>query len=175
MHKIGFKVYAGCLFIEGDGAKDLQRNGVDVIQLDVTKEVDWNQAVDHIRGKTGALWGLVHNAGWSTFGEIEWVGMDTYRRIAEINTFGIILGTQKILPLIRPNKGRIVTITSGLVRGAAPSRSPYVFTKYAVVGFIECLRYEMKRFGVQVHAENMGHVSKSRNSRAIFLLEADAF
>ena len=100
MHKIGFKVYAGCLFIDGDGAKDLQRNGVGVIQLDVTKEVDWNQAVDHIRGKTGALCGLVHNAGWSTFGEIEWVGMDTYRRIAEINTFGIILGTQKILPLI---------------------------------------------------------------------------
>merc|ERR1712110_833699 len=60
------------------------------------------------------------------------------------------MGTQKILPLIRPNKGRIVTITSGLVCGGAPSRSPYVFTKYAAVGFLECLRYEMRRFGVHV-------------------------
>ena len=51
--------------------------------------------------------------------------------------------------------GRIVTITSGLVCGGAPSRSPYVFTKYAAVGFLECLRYEMRRFGV--------HVSKFSN------------
>ena len=46
--------------------------------------------------------------------------------------------------------GRVITVTSGLVNGGAPSRSPYVFTKYAVVGFLECLRYEMKRFGIQV-------------------------
>ena len=51
---------------------------------------------------------------------------------------------------MKKNIGRIVTITSGLVCGGAPSRSPYVFTKYAAVGFLECLRYEMRRFGVHV-------------------------
>jgi len=36
------------------------------------------------------LWGVVNNAGWSTFGEIEWVPMEAYRRIMEINVFGIL-------------------------------------------------------------------------------------
>ena len=52
------------------------------------------------------MWGLIHNAGWSTFGEVEWISMETYRKIAEINVFGLILGTQKILPLLRPQKGK---------------------------------------------------------------------
>ena len=63
--------------------------------------------------------------------------------------------------------GRIVTITSGLVCGGAPSRSPYVFTKYAAVGFLECLRYEMRRFGV--------HVSKFFNLPNIFCTCADLY
>lgn len=151
LHSDGFKVYAGCLFPNKEGAEDLRQLGIDVIELNVTEEKDWDACVDHIsKSKNEPLWGLVHNAGWSTFGEVEWVSMKTYRKIAEINVFGLMLGTQKMLPLLRPQKGRIVTITSGLVNGGAPSRSPYVFTKYAVVGFMECLKYEMKRFGVHV-------------------------
>ncbi len=73
-----------------------------------------------------------------------------FRKIGDINVFGVIRGTQKMLPLIRKCKGRVVTITTPLVRGSTPSRSPYIFTKTAIVGFIECLRYEMKRFGVEV-------------------------
>jgi len=150
LHNDGFKVFAGCLFAEKEGATELRQYGIDVIQLNVTEEKEWDACVDHIQNSKVKLWGLVHNAGWSTFGEVEWIPMKTYRRIADINVFGLMMGTQKILPLIRPNKGRIVTITSGLVCGGAPSRSPYVFTKYAAVGFLECLRYEMRRFGVHV-------------------------
>jgi 3-hydroxybutyrate dehydrogenase len=43
----------------------------------------------------------VNNAGWSTFGEIEWVSPDTYRKISEVNIFGLMRGTQLCLPMIR--------------------------------------------------------------------------
>ena len=105
LHNDGFKVFAGCLFAEKEGATELRQYGIDVIQLNVTEEKEWDACVDHIQNSKVKLWGLVHNAGWSTFGEVEWIPMKTYRRIADINVFGLMMGTQKILPLIRPNKG----------------------------------------------------------------------
>jgi NADP-dependent 3-hydroxy acid dehydrogenase YdfG len=153
LHKDGFKVFAGCLqkSQNGEGAQQLASQGIDVLQLDVTSESDWISTVEHLeKNASSNLWGLVHNAGWSTFGDVEWIPMSTYRKIAEVNMFGLMMGTQKVLPLLRRYKGRIVTITSGLVRGSTPSRSPYIYSKIAMVGFLECLRYEMKRFDVQV-------------------------
>ena len=93
---------------------------------------------------------MVNNAGLSSFGEVEWVPMTMYRKIMEANMFGLLRGIQICLPLIRKAQGRIVTTTSGLARCAVPTRSPYVFTKYALMGFTDCLRYEMEAFGVKV-------------------------
>ncbi len=70
--------------------------------------------------------------------------MPTYRRITEVNVFGLILGIKKCLPLVRAAKGRVVTITSGLAFMTVPTRTPYVMTKYAMEGFHDTLRYEMQ-------------------------------
>ncbi len=64
----------------------------------------------------------MNNAGWATYGEIEWVSMDTYKKIVDINVFGIIRGVKKFLPLIRRSRGRVVSIASGLSRYTVPSR-----------------------------------------------------
>ena len=76
--------------------------------------------------------------------------MDTYRRIVEINIFGLLQALKKAAPLVRKGKGRIVTVTSGLARSPAASRSSYIITKYGGMGLMECVRYELKRFGVKV-------------------------
>ena len=44
-----FKVFAGCLFAEKDGANELRQCGIDVIQLNVTEEKEWDACVDQIR------------------------------------------------------------------------------------------------------------------------------
>lgn len=156
---LGFNVFAGCLLADKDGPgavelRELANPRLKVIQLDITKQEDWDKALvfvkDNLISTSSGLWGIVNNAGWATFGEVEWVGMDTYRRAMDINVFGMIAGIKTFLPLIRSAKGRVVTITSGLGRMAVPTRSPYCFTKYALEGFHDCLRYEMKAFGVSV-------------------------
>ena len=38
------------------------------------------------------LWGLVNNAGWATFGEVEWVSMENYKKAMDVNLNGAILG-----------------------------------------------------------------------------------
>lgn len=162
LHKKGFTVFAGCLLKEanGEGAKKLEEvsessnliNKLHVIQLDVTKAEQWKDAVVFIKEKTGSeqLWGLVNNAGLSSFGEIEWVTVNCYRRLMEANMFAVIVGLQNCLPLIRRAKGRVVNTTSGLAVMSVPTRSPYVFSKYALRGFSDVLRYEMEAFGVKV-------------------------
>jgi len=169
---LGFNVFAGCLLAdkEGPGAKELRGLGsprLKVIQLDVTKQEDWVKAKEFVEknliSTSSGLWGIVNNAGWATFGEVEWVSMDTYRKAMDINVFGLIDGIKTFLPLIRSGKGRIVTITSGLGRMAVPTRSPYCLTKYALEGFHDCLRYEMKSFGVSVSILEPGNFIAGTN------------
>lgn len=46
--------------------------------------------------------------------------------------------------------GRIINIVSILGRIAAPLRSPYCTVKFGVEAFSDCLRLEMRRWGVDV-------------------------
>lgn len=170
LNKLGLRVFAGCLFAEsGDGAKKLRKvesSTLHVIQLDVTSQQQIQKAVKEVKKllpKGEELWGLVNNAGWATYGELEWVSLDTYRRITEINVFGVIAVTQAFLPMIRRAKGRVVNITSGLARMAVPMRSPYVLSKYAVEGLSDVLRYEMKTWGVHVSLVEPGNFIAGTN------------
>ena len=112
-----------------------------VLQLDVTRQDDWSAALQYVKDSDSqGLWGIVNNAGWATFGEVEWVTMDTFRKAVDVNLHGVLAGVKTFLPLIRAGRGRVVTITSGLGRMAVPTRSPYVGTKYALEGVLDCLR-----------------------------------
>ncbi|RXM29832.1 D-beta-hydroxybutyrate dehydrogenase, mitochondrial [Acipenser ruthenus] len=96
------------------------------------------------------LWALVNNAGVSTFGEVEFTSLETYKQVADVNLWGTIRVTKAFLPLIRRAKGRVVNIASMFGRMSNSSRSPYCVSKYGVEAFSDCLRYEMHRWGVKV-------------------------
>jgi len=172
LHSMGFTVFAGCLLADrnGTGAEELRSVGskhLHVLQLDVTNQEDWRKVkkyiTDSLPSSSPGLWGLVNNAGWATFGEVEWVSMHNYKKAMDVNVNGVIMGIQTLLPLIRQTKGRIVTITSGLGRFAVPTRSPYVSSKYALEGFLDCLRYEMRSFGVNISILEPGNFIAGTN------------
>ncbi|XP_069160143.1 D-beta-hydroxybutyrate dehydrogenase, mitochondrial [Procambarus clarkii] len=111
LHKLGLRVFAGCLQDDGEGAKELRKERSErlhVLQLDVTSEKQVSRAVKEVKKllpEGEVLWGLVNNAGWATYGEVEWVPLDTVRRIVDINTVGVLAVTKAFLPLIRRAKG----------------------------------------------------------------------
>uniref|UniRef100_A0A8D0HIL6 D-beta-hydroxybutyrate dehydrogenase, mitochondrial n=1 Tax=Sphenodon punctatus TaxID=8508 RepID=A0A8D0HIL6_SPHPU len=159
LHKRGFTIYAGCLLKnKGDsGSKELDGMKCDrmrTVQLNVCDSEEVGRAVDFISDTLidpeAGLWGLVNNAGISTFGEVEFTSMDTYKEVAEVNLWGTIRTTKAFLPLIRRAKGRVVNISSMMGRMANPARSPYCITKFGVEAFSDCLRYEMHSQGVKV-------------------------
>ncbi|XP_074768864.1 D-beta-hydroxybutyrate dehydrogenase, mitochondrial-like isoform X2 [Athene noctua] len=159
LHAKGFTVFAGCLLMDenGDGARELKNMKSDrmqVLQMDVCSDQEVAQAVDFVKRTLKepeeGLWGLVNNAGVSTFGEVEFASLDNYKKVAEINLWGTVRVTKAFLPLIRRAKGRVVNITSMLGRMVSPSRSCYCISKFGVAAFSDCLRQEMYRWGVRV-------------------------
>jgi NAD(P)-dependent dehydrogenase (short-subunit alcohol dehydrogenase family) len=131
------------------------------MELDVSNQEQVDRCADEIKklcGQSG-LWALYNNAGFATAGEIEWIPMELYKRQMDVNLFGSVRVTQSILPLIRQAKGRVVTVTSGISRSSASGRSPYCMSKAALESFMECLRYEMEKFGVKCSVIQPGNLS----------------
>uniref|UniRef100_A0A8C5UGP4 BDH protein n=1 Tax=Malurus cyaneus samueli TaxID=2593467 RepID=A0A8C5UGP4_9PASS len=153
LHAKGFTVFAGCLLMV-NGARELKNMKSDrmkVLQLDVKcfcVTLFLIPLHDHVF--VAGLWGLVNNAGISTFGEVEFASLDIYKKVAEVNLWGTVRVTKAFLPLIRRAKGRVVNITSMLGRMVSPSRSCYCVSKFGVAAFSDCLRQEMYRWGVRV-------------------------
>lgn len=63
-------------------------------------------ALPSISATPSGLWAVVNNAGVSTFGEVEFTSMDTYKQVSEVNLWGTIRVTKAVLPLIRRAKGQ---------------------------------------------------------------------
>ncbi|KAF2354158.1 Transposase Tc1-like [Trinorchestia longiramus] len=153
LHRGGFRVFALCLN-DGEGAKALLGlYRLHVIRCDVTQPGQLQLARNQVQKLLPSgeeLWGVVNNAGVATFGDLEWLSLDAFKQLFEVNVLGVVATSQTFLPLVRRAKGRIVNITSLLGRFAVPMRSPYVASKYAVEGLSDCMRYELKDWGVSV-------------------------
>ena len=89
------------------------------------------------------LWGLVNNAGVSLVSGLpaEMYSIDDYRRMFDVNLFGMALVTSTFLPLLMMSKGRIVNTCCVMGTLAIPGNPPYLASKWAVTGWSEALRY----------------------------------
>jgi 3-hydroxybutyrate dehydrogenase len=59
-----------------------------------------------------ALWAVVNNAGIATVGNMEWMSIQTVKRVFDVNTFGPVAVTNAFLPLLRRSRGRVVIVSS---------------------------------------------------------------
>ncbi|KAK7081562.1 putative short-chain dehydrogenases reductases (SDR) [Halocaridina rubra] len=158
LHEMGFRVFAGCLLADtgGEGAKRLRQvksERFHVLQMDVTCQEQIKAALQEVKGilpEGEVLWGIVNNAGVSAFGEVEWVPLETYKKLLEINVLGTVRVTKAFLPFVRKSQGRIVNMASVCGHIGRATMSPYVLSKFALEGFSECLRQEMVPWGVSV-------------------------
>jgi NAD(P)-dependent dehydrogenase (short-subunit alcohol dehydrogenase family) len=121
------------------------------IKLDVTNPEQVASAVKQAQEKFGRIDVLVNNAGIGYFGAIEESEEPEYRRMFEINFFGLAAVTNAVLPIMRAQRsGHIVNISSigGMV--AFPGVGFYNATKFAVTGYSEALAKETAQLGIKV-------------------------
>ena len=152
LDKQGFHVFAAVL--NTNNQSDLQQklsSNATVFQLDITKDEEVDNAYELVRKRTPSLHALVNNAGISTSGFLDWMDMDTMRRIMDVNFFGQVAMTKKFLPLlIAKRDSRVVNICSVAGFLTAPMKGAYSASKYALESFSDCLRREMAPWNLRV-------------------------
>ncbi|XP_037524671.1 D-beta-hydroxybutyrate dehydrogenase, mitochondrial [Rhipicephalus sanguineus] len=153
LSRIGFFVFAGCLDAGSDGANDLSKFAkVKVLQMDISSEQQVNDALVAIKEGLGSrvLWAVVCNAGIRNEGLLEWVPMETLKRVIDVNIIGNCRVSKSFLPLLRKAKGRLVVITSSFGYVTMPMATPYSMTKHALVSMVDGLRRECYGKGVDI-------------------------
>lgn len=169
----GFVVYGAARRV--DKLNVLKEKGIEVIALDVTDEGSMKNCVSKILEKEGRIDVLVNNAGYGSFGAIEDVSMEEARKQIEVNIFGLSRMTQLVLPSMRKNKfGKIVNISSMGGKMHTPFGGWYHATKFAVEGFSDCLRMEVKPFGIDVIIVEPGGIKTDWGTIAADNLEKSA-
>ncbi len=120
---------------------------------DVSRESDCRQLVTHTVARFGRLDALINNAGLSAqalFEDVQASDLHWYEDLMRTNLWGSVWCTHAALPHLKQSRGSLVAVSSlaGLV--GVPGRTAYSATKFAMTGFFEALRAELKGAGVSV-------------------------
>src|ERR1700729_80616 len=127
------------------------QGAVTMLAADVTDDRSVEQAVAAVLNREQRLDILVNNAGMGIAGPVEDTSIEQAKSQLEVNFFGAFRVCRAVLPAMRSQRsGYIVNIGSigGLV--AIPYQAMYSASKFALEGFSESLRMEVRPFGIQV-------------------------
>jgi short-subunit dehydrogenase len=119
----------------------------DVVGCDV-RDPD---AMAGLAERTGAVDLLVNNAGVLVTGTVAELSLEDYRRVVDINLWGVIHGCRSYAPrMAERGRGAILNVASLAAYLPLPLMGPYSATKAAVVALSESLRGELRPSGVSV-------------------------
>lgn len=131
--------------------EELEKYHIKTLICDVTCEKSMTSCVNTILEKEKKIDILINNAGYGAYGAVEDVPIEDARKQIEVNLFGLARMTQLVLPSMRKNKfGRIINISSMAGKVHTPFGAWYHASKFAIEGFSDSLRVEVKPFGIDV-------------------------
>ncbi len=140
------------------------------LRLDVTETRSIQKAIRDTEERFGAIDVLVNNAAYNLTGPFEGATPDQIQALYEVNVFGVMNVTREILPYFRKkHTGMIINVSSlgGLI--GMPLSSFYASAKWAVEGFSESLRFELRKLGIHVKIVEPGGVKTRFASNSIIV------
>jgi clavulanate-9-aldehyde reducatase len=129
------------------------------LEVDVSDEGAANAFVTGAQDRLGGLDVLINNAGVMLLGPVAGADTDEWRRMLDVNLFGVLYCTHAALPLMaEAGGGHIVNVSSVAGRRAAAGAAVYNMTKFGVTAFSEALRQEALHADVRVTCVEPGFV-----------------
>lgn len=131
--------------------QDIEARGGIALAMDVTDDVTIVAGVERIIREQGRIDVLVNNAGYGQMGALEDVPIEAARRQLEVNLIGVGRLTQLCLPHMRERKfGKIINVSSIGGKCAFPMAGWYHASMFALEGYSDSLRMEVRPFGIDV-------------------------
>jgi len=170
----------GCLLAISDiNEKELQEthktiqelgNEVHSKVLDVADKDAFHAYADEVAERFGKVNIVINNAGVNVFSTLENSSYEDFEWIMNINFWGMVYGTKAFLPhLKKSGEGHIANVSSIFGIITAPNTGTYNASKFAIRGFNETLRTEMKihNYGINVSSIHPGGIKTNiaRDSR----------
>lgn len=125
--------------------------GITYIKADVCNEQECRAAVEQVIAREGKIDIFINNAGMGVGGPLEFTSMQDAQQQMDTNFMGMVRFIHYVLPAMRERgEGTIMCLSSigGLV--GLPYQGLYSASKFAIEGYCEALRLEVRRFGVKV-------------------------
>lgn len=130
------------------------------IELDITDDASVKTAIDAIIKAEGKIDVLVNNAGDGVAGPSYATPVDVAKKQFEVNFFGVVRVSNAVLSgMIEKKSGTIVNVSSIAGLMGLPYVGFYVASKYAIEGYSQSLRMELRSSGIKVVLLNLGDFS----------------
>jgi len=122
-----------------------------VCQCDVSKKDQVQEMSKIVLEKFDSLDILVNNAGFAIYGSVSDLTIDEIESQMETNYFGMIYCVKNFLPsMLKKKSGHIVNVASVAASFGLPGIASYCASKFAMLGFSEGLKHELKDTGVGI-------------------------
>lgn len=133
----------------------LAKFGTDVLvcPCDVSDKAQVKQMTSQVLEKFGKIDILVNNAGFAIYGTVSDLSIEEIESQMQTNYLGMVYCTKNFLPTFqKQNSGHIVNVASVAASFGLPGIASYCASKFAMLGFSEGLKHELKgtKIGVTV-------------------------
>lgn len=163
---------------KADDLERLETQGFAAVRLDYADPASIESATAEVARLTGGrLSGLVNNGAYAQLGALEDLDAQALRAQFEANVIGWHDFTRRLIPLMRANgAGRIVQMSSFLGLVTLRWRGAYAASKFALEGWTDTLRLELRGSGIHVCLVEPGPIESgfSDSSIAHFQQRVDA-
>lgn len=129
------------------------------IVSDFAKDNAVEDLCDYLKALDEPIDILVNAAGYGEFVPYDQVSYQTMKQMFEVNTLSLMYLTQQMaIQMVKQGHGHIVNVASMAGKIATPKTTVYSATKFAVIGYSNALRLELRGTGVSVTTVNLGPV-----------------
>ncbi len=137
------------------------------VKTDVTKDEDCKNLIDETVRTFGRIDILVNNAGISMRAMFKDLDLSVIRSLMDDNFWGTVQCTKHALPYLLESKGQLVGVISIAGFSALPARTGYSASKYAVRGFLDTVRIEHLKDGLNVLVFAPGYTESNVRKAAL--------
>lgn len=125
--------------------------GVTYIKADATSDEEVEAAVRQVVETAGRIDVFINNAGMGIGGPLEFTSIAAAQRQMDVNFMGMVRFLHHVVPVMRKQgSGTIICFSSIAGRLGLPFQGFYSASKFAIEGYCDTLRLEVRKFGIKV-------------------------